>query len=304
MPFDLNSKTKLASAVEMVEAFICAGASNFTIVAERGEKEVLFTRRYCDADITLLNLRSDLILSEKEKCNLHIRPYSIHNTLVQLDDCKVKDIFPFRVYGSGPELEAITPFLITETSSSNYQVWLSIKGKLNDQAIKALKQVYLSDPGATGSCRIAGSYNFKEKHSPNFPLVQLMHTAKDAVIEIEDLAELELESFFTPVQNHIHREKKICAFRELTPGRKSLLNWPFYERALKLAPLRRDNSGIDRSIADYMWSLAALSWGHTVEAVANQLVRVSEKAREKNEYEALEYAYSTVLSAERNRVTD
>lgn len=300
MPFDLSSnfKTNLASAKLMVEAFAYSGADKFTIIAERGEKEVLINRKFSDIDITTLNLRSDLEVAEKEKCNLHIRPYSIHNTLIQLDDCNVKEIFPFCVSGSGQVYEEITPFLIIETSPNSFQVWLSFNQKLNEDTIKGIKQIYIADPGATGSCRLAGSKNFKPKHGPNFPTVKIIHSDLIYPLETEILLDVDFPAGVATTQKH--RKKKIVDYTINTPGRKDLLSWPFYDRALRMAPLRRDDSGIDRSRADYIWSFTALSWGHSVESTVNKLLLVSEKAKEKSEYEAVQYASETVLSAARS----
>ena len=50
---------------------------------------------------------------------------------------------------------------------------------------------------------------------------------------------------------------------------------------LDRAPRNRAGSGPDRSRADYVWCMVAISWGHGVDETAARLMQESRKARRK-----------------------
>jgi hypothetical protein len=56
--------------------------------------------------------------------------------------------------------------------------------------------------------------------------------------------------------------------------------WPDYQQALRGAPLKRDGSGPDRSLADFMFCKWAAERGWSIEDTAMKLAEVSEKAQE------------------------
>src|SRR5512133_515455 len=49
--------------------------------------------------------------------------------------------------------------------------------------------------------------------------------------------------------------------------------------ALAGAPDNSEGTGRDRSRADYVWCMTAISWGFEIEETAAQLMQLSEKAR-------------------------
>lgn len=63
-------------------------------------------------------------------------------------------------------------------------------------------------------------------------------------------------------------------FAPLSPARpfsRGTDKWPSYAMCLDKAPRNRDGSGPDRSRADYVWSMIAISWGHGVDGTAARL---------------------------------
>jgi hypothetical protein len=64
------------------------------------------------------------------------------------------------------------------------------------------------------------------------------------------------------------------AARAIT-GRK----WRSYAKALDGAPLNRAGDGPDRSRADYVWCMTAISWGFGIKETAERLMEESSKAR-------------------------
>jgi hypothetical protein len=57
--------------------------------------------------------------------------------------------------------------------------------------------------------------------------------------------------------------------------------WPDYERCLLGAPPSRSGNGPDRSMADYFWCKMAAQRNWSVEEIAQKLIEVSERARER-----------------------
>lgn len=297
-------KKNIEQATLMIQAFESVGCNYFTLVAEKNN-ETVFIRRAVDAEFIKLNLRNDLEHAARVSCNLHLRPYSRLYYLVQLDDIR---IFPFCVCASPLEAGEATagrvnsPFIITETSSKSYQCWLALNKKFTVDETKIIKKIYQADLGATGSCRLAGSTNFKEKYSPNFPTVRVVFSSLYTLADYEELSTQIIQ--FNARQaaprrlsaaSHKHKKE----FNNITPGPKltRTLAWPFYSKAIQQNDGRRDGWGPDRSRADFAWAIMALKFGHSVEEVAAKLQQISDKAREKSEYEAELYAFNTALRA-------
>ena len=66
-------------------------------------------------------------------------------------------------------------FLSLETSAGNYQAWIALIGTTERESVRRLKRDIGADLTASGATRIAGSFNFKFKYSPNFPRVSICH---------------------------------------------------------------------------------------------------------------------------------
>jgi len=77
--------------------------------------------------------------------------------------------------------------------------------------------------------------------------------------------------------------------------------WPSYALCLDKAPRNRDGSGPDRSRADYVWCMIAISWGHDVDDTAAHLLQESRKAREEGPSYAMQTARQAEAAVERRR---
>ena len=69
-------------------------------------------------------------------------------------------------------------------------------------------------------------------------------------------------------------------FAPLSPARpfsRGTDKWPSYGMCLDKAPRNRAGSGPDRSRADYVWCMIAISWGHGIDETAARLLQESRK---------------------------
>ena len=70
---------------------------------------------------------------------------------------------------------------------------------------------------------------------------------------------------------------------------------------LDKAPRNRDGSGPDRSRADYVWCMIAISWGHGIDDTAERLMQESRKAREYGKSYALHTARQAAAAVEQRK---
>ena len=77
------------------------------------------------------------------------------------------------------------------------------------------------------------------------------------------------------------------------PSSASPYRWPSYADTLAGAPRNRAGDGPDRSKADFVWCMTAISWGYGIEETAARLLIESQKARE----EGKSYADGTAKNA-------
>ena len=63
------------------------------------------------------------------------------------------------------------------------------------------------------------------------------------------------------------------------------------------APLNREGSGPDRSMADFFWCMMAVQRGWSIEETAHKLVEVSERAQERVRLKDEGYALVTAENA-------
>lgn len=200
--------------------------------------------------------------------NLIIRPMAEGVTFVQLDDLSTE------------QLDRVRPaaFLIHATSPGNYQAWLAVDGVTGDANAfirRVRKAVGGADKSASGATRIAGSENFKEKYSPNFPTVTIVEGAPGRIMTADRLQEMGLLAEPEPVVAPV---TDFHATRKTYSGDRS---WPDYQRCLAGAPPNGSGTGPDRSLADYTWCKFAAQRGWGIDEIAAELPNVSEKARER-----------------------
>jgi len=276
---------RLADARDMLKAFASVGVGLFTLIGTSEDSTIFLVRKFCDHDTLYLNLCSDLLEAERLKYSLHLRPYSISGNLVQLDDVDIS---------SSCASGLLQPLLIIETSRKNYQMWLAFDEKIYLDELKSIKKLFKADPGATGSCRLGGSLNFKEKHAPDFPTVRVVYSSCGAVS-----SKTQILSAIDAYTTDTGRKTPLPGRSPFTsiPGCGNRKSWPFYDRALETAPKKRDGSGIDRSVADYNWCCMALKFGFGVDEVAEKLWQLSSKAQEKGYLLGEAYALHTAYMA-------
>ena len=87
--------------------------------------------------------------------------------LIQLDDLDSEKAAKMDPYS----------FLTFETSPGNFQAWLSLDSPVTLDLARRLKRGAGADISASGATRIAGSFNFKAKYAPDFPIIQITHVA-------------------------------------------------------------------------------------------------------------------------------
>jgi RepB DNA-primase from phage plasmid len=222
-----------------------------------------------------------LDVTTADRLNLTIRPRGRGVRFIQLDDLAIDKL---------PALAAAM-FLIIETSPGNYQAWLALAGGHDREFARRVKRGAGADLTASGATKIAGSLNFKDKYAPAFPLVTIREAQPG---RMTSPVELERIGLVAPLEK----------FAPLSPARpysRRTDKWPSYSICLDHAPRNRDNTGPDRSRADYVWCMIAISWRHGVDDTAARLMEESPKAREQGKSYAMHTARQAEVAVERRR---
>jgi hypothetical protein len=269
-------KPAQAEALRFLEAFTSTGAVSFNLLisARNGEK-VLFRQRLSPDH--LRRMLPDLLkTSAPLERNLMIRPHPTPGIgYIQLDDLTVEAV------------ERVKPaaFVCFQTSPGNYQAWVAVRDGNPDFA-RRLKKGVGADQGASGSTRIAGHPNFKDKYAPDFPLVEIIHLAPGRIASRD---ELEGRGLAAP------REELKPFLPRVSPTRRGGRKWPSYPRCVEQAPMNRNNTDRDYSNADIRFCMIALdpNWGWTVEEAADKLMELSPAAKE----DGIKYALRTAERA-------
>jgi hypothetical protein len=271
-----------SKAAEMLDAFASVGARRFdvTFTDAAGGKVAFRGNRSLDE---LRPALAAILWDAAERWhNVIVRPRPGSASVIQLDDL------------DAPAVERVRPasFLVLQTSPGNFQAWVAIADADADFA-RRLRKGTGADPSASGSTRVSGSRNFKEKHSPAFPLVETVHVHPGLVVtraEVEALGVVALpektESIPPPCR---------------VSGGASRKAWPSYQRCVDNAPPARDGDRPDISRADFTWCLIAVDWGWGIEDTAERLMQESGKARENGEGYALRTAQNAAAAVERRR---
>jgi hypothetical protein len=245
-----------SAAAAMLKLFASVGANRFAVTWTDSAGEPNRARKMHLAEITR-TMPGMLDAATESRLNVIVRPYGTGTGFIQLDDL------------DAGKLAATAPpmFLTLETSPGNMQVWLATRGRIDREFSRRVRRAAGADLSASGATRIAGSLNFKEKYAPDYPVVKI---AAQQTGRITDAGELERLGLVGPKEE----------FTPL-PRDASFVSrfWPSYAKAIDGAPLNRDGSGPDRSRADFIWSMIAISWGHSRDATAARLMIESEKAR-------------------------
>jgi RepB DNA-primase from phage plasmid len=216
-----------------------------------------------------------------DRLNLTIWPRGRGVRFIQFDDLAADKL---------PALTAAM-FLILETSPGNHQAWLALLGEHDREFARRVRRSAGADLTASGATKIAGSLNFKDKYAPDFPRMMIREAQHG---RLTSPAELDCIGLVAPLEK----------FAPLSPARPFSCGtdkWPSYDLCLDKAPRNRDGTGPDRSRADYVWCMIAISWGHGVDDTAARLLQESRKAREEGPSYATQTARQAAAAVERRR---
>ena len=249
-------------AQAMLQAFASVGAGRFDVTWTTAQGQ---PRRYEEAvRLADLVVRMPEILdrAERQRQNVIVRPDGPGITFMQLDDL------------NADKLPALAPavFLILETSPGNFQAWLAIAGAEDKDFTRRVKRGTGADTTASGATRVAGSVNFKDKYAPHYPRVMIRETRaghRTSPSELQRLGLVAPAQEFAPLP-------AAAPVRFASGGNRK---WPSYAHALDGAPLDSEGQGPDRSRADFVWCMTAITWGFGVDETAERLIEESSKAR-------------------------
>jgi hypothetical protein len=195
------------------------------------------------------------------------------------------------------KLDCVRPvaFLTVRTSPGNYQAWIAVPRFERDLDRKdfprRVKKQVTADSSATGSVRLAGTFNFKTKYIGNYSEVSIIEAAPGRMTTPDALEALGLVAPEDPAPTVVRLNTSRYSNR-LGKHR----SWPDYEMCVKGAPVAKEG-GPDRSKADFVWCLMAAQRGHSIEDIAARLLEVSSKAQENSRRPDEGYALVTAENA-------
>jgi len=256
----------------MIDVFASVGATHFdlTHLNIEGEKRGFRPRQ------SVSQLKNSLPKlfpgATARQNNIIVRPHADQMHFIQLDDL------------DEPSLKRVgeAAFLTLRTSPGNHQAWVAVSdlpsGEVAKDFARRLRKGAGADPSATGATRVAGTTNYKRKYEPDFPTVMISSSYPGRILTISQLDALGLVAQVEP--------EKTAAVLPLRPRRVSdqasrQRQWPDYQRCLLGAPPSKSGNGPDRSMADYFWCKMAAQRSWSVEEIAEKLIEVSERARER-----------------------
>lgn len=277
-----SGRMDIRAADAMLDAFESVGVTSFdlTLTTRAGEK-VRF-KRNMSAERFRRALPDQINGAALLEYNVIVRPHAARAVLIQLDDL------------DSAAMERVKPaaFLGLETSPGNYQAWVAVGADEADKDIaRRLRKGAGADDTASGATRVAGSFNFKDKYAPAFPVVKIAHSVPGLLTNVAHLKALGLVA---PPE----RSPKV---RSVTISNLGNRKWPSYARCVEGAPENRDKTGPDISRADFTWCMTAITWGWGIEDVALKLMEESTKARENGERYAKLTAQNAAAAVERNK---
>jgi hypothetical protein len=277
---DDTGSTALSEAQRMLDAFASVGVTRFDIAHTNIDQEKRGYRRAQTLRQTKTSLPYLLDSAPRRQNNIILRPHHPPAVvLVQLDDLKESQLERVRA----------AAFLILQTSPGNHQAWVAVEGGDREFASRLRKGTH-ADLTASGSVRVAGTFNFKRKYAPNFPMVTIEEAQPGRIMT---RAELEGRGLVAPAPP----KPEAPASPLRCSDRPQRLAWPSYERCLDEA----QNRGRKRSSADFTFCCIAIDlFKRTPEETAAKLLDVSSKARENGEAYALDQAMSAAAKVAAN----
>lgn len=284
---EAGNKTSHSEAQAMLDIFASVGADHFDVTrtTAAGDKD-WFRRGVSLADLAR-TLPAMLDGATAEQRNVIIRPHGPGVSFLQLDDL------------AADKLPALRPavFLTLETSPGNFQAWLALPGREDKDFARRVRKGTGADATASGATRVSGSLNFKDKYAPNFPRVTIREARAG---HLTSAAELERLGLVAPPEEFAPLPPRI-EFGAGSARAISNRKWPSYAHALDGAPLDSEGQGPDRSRADFVWCMTAISWGFGIDETAERLLEESIKARSNGKGYAELTARNAALAVERRR---
>jgi hypothetical protein len=278
-----GQNTSQIEAERLLEAFVKAGAESFDLTITSRDGGKVYFRRDLSAG-RLRQMLPDLLLrSLPLEHNVILRPRTAGGIEhVQLDDL-----------GAGAiERVRSVAFVCLHTSPGNYQAWVAVRGNDDPDFARRLRKGAGADPTASGATRVAGHPNYKDKYAPHSPVVEITHLAPGRLVTS---GELEGQGLVAP------REEPKPAPPRVSQTYTGQKKWPSYQRCVENAPPNHGNTGPDISRADFTWCMTAIDWGWDIEAVADQLLELSVKAREEGERYALQTTRAAAAAVQRRK---
>jgi len=267
---------RIAAANTMIETFASVGAHAFDLTITNIDGQKVSFRRAVPLVGMQRILQYQLASADKNCNNIVIRPIAHASSFVQCDDIHEQRLMAVRD----------TALLGICTSPGNYQAWFVLPIEDFEVATaRRLRKHLEADISASGATRLAGSYNFKQKYDPSFPMVATTYMNVGRTTTKRELEQRQLLG--SSSQYDARSANRSNSFRR--PKR-----WPDYQRCIDGAPTNSDGSGPDVSRADWVWCMTAASWGWPENEIAQQLKLLSSKARENGErYVALTASKAT-----------
>jgi hypothetical protein len=267
-----SMKADPSAALAMLDAFASVGATAFDVSLTDIEEAPKRFEPKRSLDELRRTIAKRLETASRARLNVIIRPRSATALLVQLDDLDDAKAERMETYA----------FMTVRTSPRNCQVWLAVSDGPKETEKEAARLFRTrvrrgagADKTATGATRIAGSLNIKHKYAPAFPVVTLGQVNAGRVTTTAALDQAGLIAAPEP-------QPPASVPRPSLPPQPGIARkWPDYQQALRGAPLKRDGSGPDRSLADFMFCKWAAERGWSIEATAEKLAEVSAKAQER-----------------------
>jgi hypothetical protein len=270
-----STTTAAIEARRMLDIFASAGARALDLTLTNTAGDKLRFRRNVPLPDLARTMPAVLEDARRHQQNVIVRPHGPHVTFLQLDDLTAAKhqitTSPTGglAFGTPQLLDlASLSFVIIETSPDSFQAWLAIEGRLTKEFSRRVRQKVGADTGASGATRIPGSLNFKDKYAPDYPRVQIRQAQpgrKTSIAELEELGLVAAPEVYAPLP---------------PPRFGSNHKWPSYGKALDGAPLNSEGTGPDRSKADFVWCMTAITWGFGIGETAWQLMQEDSKARQ------------------------
>ena len=283
----MDRETAHRQALDMLDAFASVGADRFDVTWRTMETDDRTFRKQVPLDVLRQNMPKVLDQATHGQRNVIVRPHG-PPVFLQLDDL------------NSAAIERVKPlaFLTLDTSPGNHQAWLALTGPLPEDFATRVRKGSGADRSASGATRTAGSYNFKTRHAPDFPMVTIGTAAPGRTATAEDVQALGLVA---PIEPMPAAPPRVSTYRRYDRQAPAERKWPDYGKCLDAAPANAAGDGPKRAAADFAWCMIAADWGFPLDATIARLIEQSTKAQENGKGYAVKTATRAAQAATRNR---